>query len=115
MKKGTWITLGVVAGAGVAGYFLLRKPKWEVVNVTESNGKVIYDIKIGWRTMQFESSPNAMTGTVSSFPLFTFSFDNVPDATVKGAPAVDLKITQKIGGSGKPQTIRLTGEKGQKG
>jgi hypothetical protein len=105
-SKGVKIAIGVgLLGAfGIGAYFVLRKPKLQMLktdiqkqgNVGDHKEKV-YDLVVGRRDTKIFSSKNTTGSNEMKFPLFNYSFTTSSnDLDWQGFPKVKMVITNNL-------------------
>lgn len=114
MNKKLIISGIVIAGVGVAGYFILRRPKLKLISVDIAEGKkATYKFQLGRKIVDYVVEQNVENQEVISFPLFSFVFattdcqtdgGNEPPCKTGGLPSVEVRVTKRIGGD-KPEII----------
>lgn len=100
MKKGKVITALVITGIGVAGYFMFKKPKFKVTDVSiKEGGDPVkkYNIKVGMKNHVIELTQNTNEQTELNYPLFKFNItSNADNLDEDGFPVLNMVISNKI-------------------
>jgi hypothetical protein len=98
---GTLATIGVVGGISVLAFVLLKKPKLKVTSIDEirDGDKLIskkYNIKLGLRDLQMESTPFNTDEIKLNLPLFTYTFKTVNVLDEDGFQKIEVLIKNRV-------------------